>query len=290
MIILEGLDAVGKTTIANHLATELGCKVSHSKKPTDGWFEYVERSKQAEALIFDRFHIGEVVWPVIFDDGRKPMLRWQQHMIERILLQRNALLVFMHGTFYDINSRLVSRGEEPISHQTYEQRFYLFNDAVKGSIIPSIGLGDPLANINYTINTILSAYAKRYVDIKNLKQYRATGSIVPGAIMVVGFKDYKGLSLFDTRYAPLSYPDHNKNLGIALQLSGHTSHYLTYFKKTGGLINDKKALLNEYIGLRPRKVVCIDEESFSICKTLLTDKTILATYNNSNTQYAEFFK
>lgn len=71
MIILEGTDGVGKSTVAKRLAAA-GYVSVHAGPPTGtDWFdEYVAPVVDARDagvnLVMDRWHVGEMVWPRYF--------------------------------------------------------------------------------------------------------------------------------------------------------------------------------------------------------------------------------
>lgn len=69
--IVEGTDGVGKTTYATSLAEQTGRMYLHAGAPTKRtWVEeYVEPLMVTgrTALVLDRWHLGEVIWPKLFD-------------------------------------------------------------------------------------------------------------------------------------------------------------------------------------------------------------------------------
>jgi thymidylate kinase len=291
MIILEGIDAAGKTTIANALAARLRTNVIHSSKPKldMGWVEYHSRSLNMPAVILDRYHIGEAIWPIIFEDGRKPMLRWQQHMVERILLQRGAILVQVIDSFDIINERLKQRQEDEISRQYYNQVIDLFRDACEHSLLDYIYVHNGMRDIHETLDLICSLYARTQYQRAHIARFRGTGSVKPGGIMVVGERNISGLNILDDTYAPLCNLT-DRNLHIALQLSGRTDFYLTYFKKTGNRRNDRHALINEQGLLQPSRIVCVDPLAYYECSSLFPGAKVILTEKKSNAQdYAKFF-
>lgn len=63
MIIIEGADAVGKTTLAKRLAEKLGYEYRHMTKPPEG-FDYFYGFTDAvkSGVVQDRFHLGQLVY------------------------------------------------------------------------------------------------------------------------------------------------------------------------------------------------------------------------------------
>jgi thymidylate kinase len=292
MIILEGLDATGKTTLANALAARLASSVIHSSKPKleMGWIEYHVRSMAMEPAILDRYHIGEAVWPVIFNDGRKPMLRWQQHMVERIMLQRGAILVLLNDSHEVINQRLKLRGENEISLEQYTETYSLFRDACEHSLLSTIFINNASWEQRDILDLISSAYTRVQMNRQPIARFRGTGTVKPGSIMIVGEKNPSGLNILDNTYAPLCCLT-DRVLQTALHLSGQSDFYLTYFKKIGNRRSDRHALMTEQGLLQPRKIICVDNESYTECKALFPGLNISLVELKSNPhQYAKFFK
>jgi hypothetical protein len=79
LVILEGLDRTGKSTVAAYFKS-LGYEVIHMSSPPKGITsdEYFQEmvdlvsSAAARDICLDRSHYGELLWPIIF--GREPLL------------------------------------------------------------------------------------------------------------------------------------------------------------------------------------------------------------------------
>lgn len=101
LIIIEGVDRTGKTTLAESLKNRLnGADLYHCSAPdkhTTAIDEYVDplcgyQPGSGRHVIYDRHWLGETVWPGIF--GRPSiMTEADQLAIEAFLLTRGALLV-----------------------------------------------------------------------------------------------------------------------------------------------------------------------------------------------------
>lgn len=74
IVILEGTDATGKSSHADWLGKKINGRVIHAGIPQHNtWFaEYIKPVQQHMEttpeipLIFDRWHMGEMVWPYVF--------------------------------------------------------------------------------------------------------------------------------------------------------------------------------------------------------------------------------
>jgi hypothetical protein len=113
LVIAEGLDRVGKTTLTEQLATEYGLERRHFSKPQlhplDEYCRPVEGPPRTQ--VFDRYHWGERVWPQVFNrdsqfDG--PMFRY----VELLLESRGAVIVYAQRNALDIAEACARDGEE----------------------------------------------------------------------------------------------------------------------------------------------------------------------------------
>jgi thymidylate kinase len=82
LIIIEGIDCTGKSTVARAIAAKIGNRTAllHAGPPQGpAYDEYVLPLRHMHwgwTVICDRWHLGELVWPAIFD--REPIISWGQ--------------------------------------------------------------------------------------------------------------------------------------------------------------------------------------------------------------------
>lgn len=98
LIVVEGPDLTGKTTLARRLAAEVGCTVRHAAAPTRPSIEEYETNLDDfapgyEPLVLDRWHVGENVWPTVYDRTSDFDLPTRIH-VEMFMRSRGALLVY----------------------------------------------------------------------------------------------------------------------------------------------------------------------------------------------------
>ena len=107
-IILEGPDATGKTTLAEKLKKYTGADIVHF--PSATYEEHIDALYRGNT-IFDRFHIGELVYPEIY--GREPKLDFDEaNKIMRSIVDNNDILVvFITSDINILKDRLIERGE-----------------------------------------------------------------------------------------------------------------------------------------------------------------------------------
>lgn len=112
-VILEGLDAAGKTTLAEKLRDKYGMRILHSTTKTRNDLNYhIDLLDYQQNTVFDRFHVGEVVYPQIY--GRDPKIADNEfEIIERRIIDNNDMfIIFVTSDMSIINERLIARGEE----------------------------------------------------------------------------------------------------------------------------------------------------------------------------------
>jgi hypothetical protein len=97
IILIEGIDRTGKSTLADRLSAFTGGTIFHFSKPeTHPLYEYTASLATYDpvrsTVILDRSHVGESVWPLVFDRPSKldePMRRW----LNMFYMSRGAVLL-----------------------------------------------------------------------------------------------------------------------------------------------------------------------------------------------------
>lgn len=132
IILLEGLDATGKSTLALALYKALKAPVAimHAGPPivTTALREYVWPlgiAANGYIVVCDRWHLGEMVWPIIFE--REPLIQDSEHLqlIEQGLgqLRTPILPLMMNRPIKDIVVDLQARND-PVDHLVTAGKLY----------------------------------------------------------------------------------------------------------------------------------------------------------------------
>lgn len=146
LIIVEGPDGAGKTTLINELQRQLeargqGTIVSHSRPPKRHPLDEYEvpmlqyRANDQYTLICDRWHWGEAVYPTLLD---RPTLLTRASLlhIDLALAARGAIVVFVTAQSETIAKRLAERGDDMIYPSHAELMSDLFWRASELSTLP----------------------------------------------------------------------------------------------------------------------------------------------------------
>ena len=111
LIVLEGIDGVGKTTLANLLAKTYNAGIIHATRETRNdwhWFNGILDIARERSLIMDRAFWGQFV----YQEPEERKLTWEQlHELEHRLDQEGGKIIYVTATNEDILSRLGARAE-----------------------------------------------------------------------------------------------------------------------------------------------------------------------------------
>lgn len=111
MIVLEGIDGVGKTTLANLLSKTYNAGIIHATRETPNnwaWFNELMDLAKDRNLIMDRAFWGQFV----YQDPEERKLTWEQlHELEHRLEQEEGYIIYVTASNEDIKNRLGARAE-----------------------------------------------------------------------------------------------------------------------------------------------------------------------------------
>lgn len=122
IIIIEGPDGSGKTTLANQLSKQTGYKVIHRVQPkTDEekqimMCEYLQTIRSGKNMIFDRCWYSEMVYGQIMRDD-SVISYPQMYELERLLTKNGAMIIYCTDSKPILWSRCLERGEEYITNR-----------------------------------------------------------------------------------------------------------------------------------------------------------------------------
>lgn len=129
LIVLEGCDGSGKTTLARSLAKILDADIIHctSRTPNDKkFFEGIIEASKTKNIIADRFCYGQYVYQKKED---RPLGDYEDlNYLETKLLAAGAKVIHVGAPPHEIEERLAIRGEKLINDLTVGDVLYKFDE------------------------------------------------------------------------------------------------------------------------------------------------------------------
>lgn len=115
--ILEGVDAVGKSSHAKWLAAQQEARIIHAGIPTHPhwWDEYIRPlldASETENLVLDRWHLGEAIWPFVFE--RPSIFKRPEsfRLCHKAIVDLGAEILLVYRDVDAITNTLMMRGEQ----------------------------------------------------------------------------------------------------------------------------------------------------------------------------------
>ena len=133
-IIIEGPDATGKTTLAEKIKAKYPfMQYVHSTASTPNDYDYHSNLLAACNGIYDRFFMGELVYPEIYGRPAKMTVAEARQLMNEIMANNDIFIVMYASNLNTLKERLVARGEvhylEEIEAQNKLFKYYgeMFN-------------------------------------------------------------------------------------------------------------------------------------------------------------------
>lgn len=120
IIILEGPDGSGKTTLAKQLSRQTGYPYEHRSKPENEeekakmMIEYLQMCKSRQNLIVDRCWYSEMVYGKVMRD-QSYIDYTQMYELERMLAKGGAIIIYCTASKAALWMRATQRGEDYIT-------------------------------------------------------------------------------------------------------------------------------------------------------------------------------
>lgn len=120
IIIVEGPDGGGKSTLAQTISRQTGYTIEHRSKPQTEeekalmMGEYVQLAKSGRNVILDRCWYSEMVYGKVMRD-QSYIDYPQMYELERLLAKNGALIIYCTGPKAALWKRCTSRGEDYIT-------------------------------------------------------------------------------------------------------------------------------------------------------------------------------
>lgn len=190
MIILEGIDKTGKTTLANKLRDEYGyeiVKTSQPKKKEHPYVEYVRKilSIRTSRVVFDRLHLGELVYG--------PVKRGKSLIDEKMLFNINSLLslhgatiIYCHDKPEIIKERFSQEKEDYLQETDIETILKRYEEVIQTTISHGVKvITHRVSNKQYQVKVKNLAYQDD-LCLSSLLKRRVRGSGISPKVLFVG--------------------------------------------------------------------------------------------------------
>lgn len=186
LILIEGVDRTGKSTLARSLAGATGAVLHFSKPTVHPLNEYARpieayRPGKGERLILDRGHVGESVWPLLF--RRESLLdessrRW----LELFYLSRGAAIVWATRELSSLE-RACEEDGEPIWGDDVRTADAAFREVLKHGACPTFEYDQERKPIPFKALDALDAWERYCARIFKV-HHRWIGSPMPQLLLV----------------------------------------------------------------------------------------------------------
>lgn len=120
IIIIEGPDGTGKTTLAEYLSATTGYPIKHRSKPKDEqerqlmYDDYRNDIKSGKHMIWDRGFYSEMVYGPLMRDQSYISLK-QMEEFEQLILTNGGLVIHCTGEPVELYKNATTRGETYIT-------------------------------------------------------------------------------------------------------------------------------------------------------------------------------
>lgn len=168
LIIIEGADGVGKTTLAQRLAAKLDAKIIHKGPPTEhplveyehGVYDYVP---YGEHIICDRWHLGEVVYGPILRDKSQLDTPMRMH-VDMLLDRLGALIVHVSGDAETAVARATERGDTLVDTEQIPKIMRKYSELMENLLITPMAVSLHNTRSDTTLGVISMYAAKKQQD------------------------------------------------------------------------------------------------------------------------------
>lgn len=145
LIVLEGCDGAGKTTVANNLAKVMNADIIHCTTLTPNdmrFFHELIMASREKNVIADRFCYGQFVYQ---EEKERPLGSIKNlHKLEVEMMAFSAKVIYVTADKKDIEERLSDRGETLINGLTISEVKNRFESVLfeKSLIAPNVLVWD----------------------------------------------------------------------------------------------------------------------------------------------------
>lgn len=273
IIIVEGPNGVGKTTLCETLKDRYGLEYMKEEKPNEPGFPYYLKKALSykHDIVFDRYLLGEYVYPKLFNDGRKPLENWEQRAIERVLQVKNTFLIYANVDKPTKLKIFEERGEDLVDASMVDDESDYFDEAYRKSILPKI-------TYNFKKDDLEDVY-KQIDKIDNQSISLATGNRFMPKVMFIG-----DVINTQNKFFRLN-PSVEKRAFSVDNASSKFFHQAIEHLDDVYITNTNKNLNSEIVSVRPQVIISLGKNAGMFC-----DRLEINHQNIFHPQYYSRFK
>jgi thymidylate kinase len=192
LVIIEGVDGVGKSTLANRLAEATGATQLHASQPkSNALEEYVQPlhdylpSTVQDAydcrfderhVVCDRWHLGELVYGPIYRGGTIFDGTDSLERVEAFLDAVGAVVVYMTERKDTVMRRWNERGEDFLQPEHYDEAIARYAQATRLSTLPVLRVtGDVRRPVLNRIIMVAEAFSAAASDARHAYESEVRG-------------------------------------------------------------------------------------------------------------------
>lgn len=265
MIIIEGPDAAGKTTLVKWIRenTDIGVMKPFYPKVNQLSY-YLHTPAHYYGHFLERYYLSEFVYPR-FKKNRDAMEPWKQYIMEAAILPYAPVILYLRPEKETIIENIRTRGDDYVSENEVDEMLKWYDWAVGRSHIPHVKYDFKNDDLEEVLEKVMGLHIEQAFVCDNNRYFLSSGSLAQeGGIMFIG-EDPSDKSVGEGYIrAFISHKGSSAFLHEMLYEAGIYDKEMPYFTNWGkGLDNDKdkkEILENEISYLKPRKIICLDKK------------------------------
>ena len=196
LIVLEGVDKAGKSTLAQELQKLLKWPVIHFGKPgpnpADEYGVFLKQNKGN--YILDRFYVGELIYAPLLRN-KHSLTATQKTTIERLCRSRGTVLIHVAPDYKIIEKRLNQLGDDMINNEQNKKAYNMFHEVMPFVNIQIKCKWDGTGSVNNIAKEIVNDLLKRQEDYELAQNYcTGIGTTMGKKIVLIGEKLNKKVS------------------------------------------------------------------------------------------------
>jgi thymidylate kinase len=294
MIIIDGPDGSGKSILVEYIKKNSSIQLTKPFYPKQDQLSYYLHSPAHYAPFYlERYYTSELVYPQ-FKEGRDQMQPWHQYLIEAGLMPFAPVILYLRPEKETILENLKIRGDDYVKLEEIDQMLYFYDNVIENTYLPVFTYNYKQNNLDTILRLVETIHQQRQNQAQKLQKFLSSGNYFEeDCIMFIGempsnYSIGKGyVRAFISSTGSSEY--FHRCLFDAGVYPTKQMPYFTNWNKCEG--NDKlnmKALNEELLIVKPRKVICLGETIRN--KTELGDFICHPAYIKrfKQTQYKEY--